>query len=232
MKSFKEDLYQQDLRMTQQRVNEMQERADGTTFSEKLAYLRDGLHRTTLPMFEAAMPKIPQKTEWWQRPFKKLFIDIDGVIAAFEEAFSEKYNLTEAPHDWADHRYVNRLQSLREDKDFWLSIKPLVNPALIAYPISGYCTARSIPLEWIQEWLELNMFPAAPILKVNFDESKVQKLKDYGCEVFIDDSINNFVELNSNGVLCYLATRPHNTKYDVGVMRVSNLLELINRLKH
>lgn len=168
---------------------------------------------------------------WWKKPFKKLFIDIDGIIADFEKAFSEKFDLPDSPHDWADHRYVSRLENLRTDKEFWLNIKTIINPALISYPIAGYCTARSIPFEWIQEWLNINLFPNAPILQVGFGESKVEKLKEAGCEVFIDDSIQNFVELNSNNILCYLSSRSHNMKYDVGDLRVSNLLELINRLK-
>ena len=47
----------------------------------------------------------------------------------------------------------------------------------------------------------------------------------------LDDSIKNFVELNSNGILCYLMTRPHNSKYDVGHLRMDSMEQFINNLK-
>ncbi len=50
------------------------------------------------------------------------------------------------------------------------------------------------------------------------------------CDIMIDDSIKNFVDLNSNGILCYLMTRPHNEKYEVGHLRVNNMKEFFERV--
>jgi len=178
-------------------------------------------------------PELDDRPHWWKNPRKKMFLDIDGVLAAFEERFLEYFNLDRTdPTDWNDVRFVNRLDELKDNKDFWLSIPSLVDPKDIAYPIAGYCTARSISTDIVKEWLDKNGFPEAPILRVNFGESKVQKLKEAGCDIMVDDSFNNFTELNCNGIMCYLVSRPHNMKYNVGHYRVKNLKEAILKIQN
>jgi len=75
------------------------------------------------------------------------------------------------------------------------------------------------------------MFPVATIIRVNFGESKADLLKENGCEIMIDDSIHNFVELNSKGITTYLMSRPHNKKYNVGGKRITDLPTFFNKLK-
>lgn len=173
------------------------------------------------------------RQHWFKKPIKRLFIDIDGVIAGFDEAFRERYGLVEEPHDWNDHRYIDKLNEIKNIKSFWVDdIKPLIDPKDISYPIAGYCTSRSIDDSWIKEWLNKHLFPNAPVIRLDFGQSKTESLKEAGCDVFIDDSIHNFIDISSGGILCYLATRSHNTKYNVGHFRVDDLLDLIeNKLK-
>lgn len=185
--------------------------------------------------FEKTHPELDDRDHWYNRPIKKIFLDIDGVLAAFEEQFFKYYPDIErnnlSPHDWADHRFTSRLQELRDNEEFWLSMPTLIDSKDICYPIAGYCTARSISEEWIKTWLQSNLFPDAQLLRVNFGESKVKKLKEAGCDIMIDDSINNFIELNSNGVTCFLNSRSHNLKYNVGYKRINDLKTFFENLQ-
>ena len=54
------------------------------------------------------------------------------------------------------------------------------------------------------------------------DEPQVKSLG----QQFVDDKFENFVELNKNGICCFLMDAPHNQRYDVGHKRIKSLKEL------
>ena len=85
-----------------------------------------------------------------------------------------------------------------------------------------YTALRSIPCEWTKEWLLKNGFPDVELISVGYGESKVESLKGK-CDIFIDDRYDNFVELEKNGICCYLMTAEHNKRYDVGYRRIDIL---------
>lgn len=176
-------------------------------------------------------PEMDDRDIWYKKSFKRVYMDIDNVLSSLDQYFLGYmgYPMHHAT-DWNDWRYLEGIPKLMEDKDFWLNMPVLTKPEVITYPISGYCTARSIPLEWTEEWLLVNNFPKANIISVGYEKSKYEALKDV-CDVMIDDNIHNFVELNSKGLLCYLYTQPHNEKYEVGHMRVNSIEEFIQKIK-
>ena len=57
-------------------------------------------------------------------------------------------------------------------------------------------------------------------MTVGLGKSKVDVLKEAGIDMFIDDRYENFVELNKNGICCFLMDMPHNRRYDVGYKRI------------
>ncbi len=186
---------------------------------------------SVLMNYYKAHPELDDRQIWWKKPFKKIFFDLDGVLCDFEQHFLNYFKLDSyEPHDWADYRFVDNLKNTIDNEDFWLSAPMLSFPEEINYPIAGYCTARSVSVEVIQKWLDNNKFPRAKICRVDFGESKVEKLKDAGCEIMLDDSIHNFVELNSNGIVCYLYSRPHNEKYNVGYRRCNSIKEFLEKI--
>jgi hypothetical protein len=175
-------------------------------------------------------PEGDNRDHWYNKPIKKVWLDLDGVCFDFEPHFLKWFNLPDHhPTDWNDYRFRDNISSCTDD--FWAQCPIIEGSNVLPYPIAGYCTARNCSDEIIKATLDKHGFPAAPIINVGVSGSKVEALKSAGCEVFIDDSINNFTALNAAGILCYLMERPHNLKYDVGSRRCKNLKEFVNKIK-
>lgn len=186
-------------------------------------------------------PEFDNRKLWYKQPLKSLWLDLDGVLVDFETHFLKTFSITSySPTDWNDYRFrdSNAWNKLKESEDFnydfWMGCPALIKPEDISYPIAGYCTTRSLCDNSIIElWLEANEFPKAHLIntfgKIKKSEALLA-LNDPNI-VMCDDSIENFIDCQSNGIVCYLMSRPHNIKYDVGHWRVNNMQELMIKLK-
>jgi hypothetical protein len=177
-------------------------------------------------------PEFDNRDVWYKKPFKKLWLDLDGVIFDFEQSLLEKlgYPADRHPTDWNDPVFRAGYDQLKMKDSFWAGLPILLNPIDLKYPIAGYCTSRSTcPNEITQAALDYHGFPTAPIINSGH-EPKSKFLLEVGCEIMVDDSINNFVDCQSNGIVCYLMDRPHNQKYNVGHWRIKSLQDLFNKL--
>jgi 5'(3')-deoxyribonucleotidase/ribosomal protein L32 len=156
----------------------------------------------------------------------KIGLDIDEVLGDWITHWT-KHHGQEVPETWNfDRNIKDKFDILKEDKDFWLSIPVKTNPSDIHFEPHCYITSRSIPKEWTEEWLDKNGFPTMPVYCVPHNASKVEIAKESGIDIFVDDRFENFVELNSAGICCYLFDAPHNRRYDVGHKRLYSLKEL------
>jgi len=156
----------------------------------------------------------------------KIGLDIDEVLADWVGHWT-KHHSQEVPENWNFDRDIKaKFESLKDDKEFWLSIPVKVKPSDIHFEPHCYITSRSIPKEWTEEWLDKNGFPTMPVYCVGINESKIEVAKKSGIDIFVDDRYENFVELNNAGIFTYLFDAPHNKRYDVGFRRIENLKEL------
>lgn len=157
----------------------------------------------------------------------KIGLDIDEVICAWVEHWT-KFHGQEIPENWNYDRHIKqKFDSLKDDKDFWLSIPRKVDPKDIPFEPHCYITSRSIPVEWTEEWIDKNGFPSMPVHCVPFNTSKVEVAKQSGIDWFVDDRYENFVELNNAGICTFLFDAPHNQRYNVGYKRIKSLKELV-----
>jgi len=157
----------------------------------------------------------------------KIGLDIDEVLADWVGHWCRKFNM-ERPKYWTFDRDIKtKFEEMKNDKDFWMSIPPLVNPKELPFEPHCYITSRSIPQEWTEQWLNDNEFPGVPVYSIPHGHSKVEIAKQAGVEWFVDDRFENFVDLNRNGICCFLFDAPHNQKYDVGFKRIKDLKELV-----
>lgn len=162
-------------------------------------------------------------------PNPKIGLDIDEVLADWVGHWT-RYFGQEIPSSWVFDRDIGaKFESLKDDKDFWMSIPAKVNHYEIPFEPHCYITSRSIPKEWTEEWLDRNGFPAAKVHSVGLGESKLDVAKSSGIDVFVDDKFDTFVELNNAGIDCYLFDAHHNQRYDVGNKRIYSLRELTQK---
>jgi uncharacterized HAD superfamily protein len=158
----------------------------------------------------------------------KIGLDIDGVICDWQGAWCRKFGYN-TPEYW-NFSYNNKEHfgsfNKEELKEFYLNIPPLVDPSNLPFEPHCYITARSVPVELTKEWLQKHGFPTSPVHSIGWGESKVDAAKKAGIDIFVDDSYENFVELNKNGVCCFLYEAPWNKRYNVGFKRIKSLKEL------
>jgi 5'(3')-deoxyribonucleotidase len=154
-------------------------------------------------------------------------LDIDEVLADWVKHWTAHHKQP-IPKFWKFDRDIGpKFEALKTNKDFWMGIPVKTSPDDIGFEPHCYITARSIPSEWTTEWLDNNGFPAAPVYTVGHGQSKLEIAKRSGISWFVDDNFDTFVELNNNGICCFLFDAPHNARYDVGFKRIKNLKEFV-----
>lgn len=156
----------------------------------------------------------------------KIGLDIDEIVVDFIGGYCEKYGHTE-PTSWNfDPLIAQRMEELRDDQDFWLNLKPKIDPLSMPFEPHCYITNRPIPSEWTTEWLRRNNFPVRSVITIH--GSKVEACQDNGIDIFVDDRYENYVTLNSAGVFCYLMDAPHNRRYThIGHHRIYKLSDIV-----
>jgi hypothetical protein len=128
----------------------------------------------------------------------RVSLDIDGVLADFNSGYLRRFKKW-PNYDWAITRNVNNI--LIHEREFWLNL-PVLNK--VEFIPKMYCSARVNPKRWSKQYLRDNGFPEAPLFQVNgYKLSKYKTLKGR-CDVHIEDSMKNFLDLNSKGVPCLL----------------------------
>lgn len=163
----------------------------------------------------------------------RIFLDIDDVIFKWQEAYAERFN-TKVPKSWGNSNLMKRrLMQLTKEKDYWLNL-PVKN--VPNFTPNGFVSARGIPKSWTKESLKINNVPGrSNVHQVNWGESKLELLKNLKCDIFIDDKVSTFRELNKNGIFCLLMDAPHNqnvkTKYRIDNLDIDNIVKMYVKLK-
>lgn len=128
----------------------------------------------------------------------RVSLDIDGVLADFNQGYLNRFKKW-PNHDWAITRNVNNI--LIKEREFWLNL-PVLNR--VEFQPKMYCSARVNSKRWTKQYLRDHGFPEAPLFQIpGYKLSKYKALKSR-CDVHIEDSIKNFLDLNSKGVPCLL----------------------------
>lgn len=160
----------------------------------------------------------------------RIGLDIDDTLAGFSQGYLERFGKWPKV-DWAITRNVNNI--LIKEREFWLGLpvlrKPDFEPRL-------YCSCRINNKRWTKRFLQDHGFPNSPLYQIpGYHLSKAAILKGK-VDVFIDDSIRIFEELNSKGIPCLLIDAPQNqnykTEYRIHSLQYSEIENAYNRLKN
>jgi 5'(3')-deoxyribonucleotidase len=162
----------------------------------------------------------------------KVGLDIDEVLCDFTQGWADVYDDVSArPTSWYyDRNMLQRFEDMRAAgtlDDFYRNLKPKIDPNTLPFEPRCYVTSRPVRTEVTIEWLDKHGFPRVPVHTVGLGEDKSTVLKEAGVDVFIDDSFNNFVNINKSGILCYLWDAPHNARFDVGFKRIYSFDEVL-----
>lgn len=136
----------------------------------------------------------------------RIGLDIDQVLADWAGSFFKLYN----PKNDSD---ITRIcnQKLAKDREFWLNLDVIQYP--IGFEPALYCTKRSCLKTYSKEWLSKNNFPNKPVYQVYCQNDNKARYIKGRVDVFIDDSIYNFIQMNSYGIPTLLMDTPHNQEW-------------------
>jgi hypothetical protein len=160
---------------------------------------------------------------------KRIGLDIDDVLADWVGHYKEHFDLPkdQPVQSWFfDPNIKDRLGTISDNDEFWLTMPMLTAPKDIPFEPSCYITSRPCPPAITQKWLQQNGYPLVPLYSVGPQGSKVDAAKEARLDIFVDDRYEHFRDLNNAGVCCYLFSAEHNQKYSVGHKRIDQLAEL------
>ena len=146
----------------------------------------------------------------------RIGLDIDGTLADFESGYLNRFKKWPTK-DWAITRNVQNI--LIKERDFWLNLPVLRMPNFVP---KLYCSARVNNKRWTKKYLKDNGFPDAFLYQIpGYKLSKYNTLKGR-VDVYIEDSIKNFIDLNKKGLPCLLIDTPNNQDWGP-IGRIYNL---------
>lgn len=132
--------------------------------------------------------------------------DLDDTICSFSQGYLKRFG--HFPKcDWAISRNVNHI--LINEKDFWLNL-PIIR--LPDFEPRLFCSARVNNKRWTKKYL-LKYGLTSPLYQVPGYHLSKAKTIGHKCDVFIEDSIKNFIDLNTKGIPCLLIDSPANQSW-------------------
>ena len=133
----------------------------------------------------------------------RIGLDIDDCLADFMGSYLERFG---APKK--DREITKNVQNvLIKDKNFWENL-PVINT--LNFDPELYCTKRVNSKVYTKNWLKKNNFPNKPVYQVYCQVKNKADLIKGKVDVFIDDSVSNFIAMNLAGVPCLLYNKEYN----------------------
>lgn len=136
----------------------------------------------------------------------KIGLDLDDTCNYWYKCYLERFGIPK--NDYIITKNVQNV--LRTDRDFWLSLPEKHRPD---FDVTLYCTKRVNPKVWTKRWLEDHNYPEAPIYQVLSQSKNKASLIKGKIDVFVDDSLSNFIQMNLSGVPCLLMDTPNNKQW-------------------
>ena len=137
----------------------------------------------------------------------RIGLDIDEVLADWWNPYLKRFRFPKSDYEITR----NCVRKLSRDRNFWLNLPVLRYPCNFE-PVL-YCTKRSCLKTYSKEWLDINDFPHKPVYQVYCQTDNKARYIKGRVDIFIDDSINNFIQMNLSGVPCLLMDTQFNQSW-------------------
>lgn len=145
----------------------------------------------------------------------KIGTDIDQCICDFYGPYFERFG--KPKNDYEITRNVNRI--LKHDKEFWLNLPVLNVPD---FQPELFCTKRVNPKSVTKKYLAKLGFGNVACYQMFYQHGDKSRMIKGRCDLFVDDSVSNFVKLNLGGVPCLLMDSDYNKEWG-DIARVHSL---------
>lgn len=138
----------------------------------------------------------------------RIGLDCDDTISAFMQPYLDKFG---TPKN--DFEITRNVYKLRTDKDFWMNVPVIHYPD---FTPTLFCSKRIHPKSWSKKYLsdKLGFSESIPFYQLYGQHLSKSRWVKGKVDVFIDDSISNFKELNSAGVPCLLIDSEWNRHFE------------------
>lgn len=156
----------------------------------------------------------------------KIALDVDNVLADWSGHYSRHFGLPMPEHWTFDRDWEQKFKEITKMEDWWMDIPVLTHAKDIHFEPDCYVTARAVPTDWTEKWLDKNGFTQAPVITVSGHDQKLDTLKERGIEIFVDDRHETMAQLTNAGIFTYLFDAPHNQRYEVGHRRIKSLSDI------
>jgi hypothetical protein len=127
----------------------------------------------------------------------RIGLDCDDTCNYWWRCYIERFGMPAS--DSVITKHVQRV--LIKDKDFWLGLPEKHKPN---FDVALYCSKRVNPKPWTKQWLQEHSYPEAPVYQICSQRKNKADVIKGRVDVFVDDSVSNFIAMNLAGVPCLL----------------------------
>jgi hypothetical protein len=167
-------------------------------------------------------------------------LDLDGVVRDFFTGVNIKALELNHPgfpligtgaryYEWPVYTpdwFVTLWPKIKYDYDFWMSLEPYSDVPRSITP-EVYITRQTLPAEQAEAWLKKHNLPLAPVHVIDHGETKIHAVHEAKLDFFVEDSFEDFLEINRWGVKCFLRDRSYNRHGAAGGLRIKSLTDII-----
>ena len=141
------------------------------------------------------------------REHLRIGCDLDDTIFGFSEGYLKRFKKF-PKYDWAITRNVTNI--LIHERDFWVNLPVIRRPD---FEPKLYCSSRVNKKAWSKKALEINGLPNSPLYQVPGYHIPKSKYIKGRVDVFIEDSVHQWKNLNLAGIPCLLIDNERNQEY-------------------
>ncbi len=136
----------------------------------------------------------------------RIGLDLDDTLNEFMMPYLQRFGQPKTDSEIT--RNVQRV--LIKDRNWWINL-PVKNK--IHFIPELYCTKRVCNKDYSKTWLRNHGYPDRPVYQVLYQRANKAKYIKGRVDVFVDDSVSNFIQMNLAGVPCLLMASESNEKW-------------------